>query len=85
MNWTPDCEKMIWTENELAGNSSDFGGMKKRSIKYYKICENTSESVLLTILELCNITFSNLYLLLNFDIGAIFAKLNVSQAHFAVL
>ena len=49
--------------------------IKKRLIKYYKICENTSESLLQTILELCNITFNNLYLLLNFDLGANFCKI----------
>ena len=29
MNWTPDCKKMIWTENKLAQNQSYFGGNQK--------------------------------------------------------
>ena len=37
--------------------------------------KNTSESVLQTMLELCNITFNNLYLLLNFDLGGNFCKI----------
>ena len=48
---------------------------QKRLIKYYQICKNTSESVLQTILKLCNITFTKLYLLLNFDQGANFCKI----------
>ena len=36
--------------------------------------ENTSESVLQTLLELCNITLNNLYLLLKFNLGANFCK-----------
>ena len=62
---------MIWTEVELARNPSS-GGNKKCLIN---ICENTSESVLQTILEFYNIHFNNLYLLLNPNLGASFCKI----------
>ena len=66
---------MIWTENKIVRNPSDFDGNQKSLIKYYSICEKTSESGLQTILELCNITLNNLYLLVNCDLGANFCKI----------
>ena len=67
---------MIWTENELARNLSDFEGNQETLNQILlSSCENTSESVLQTILELCNMTSIFLYLPLIFKLGANFYKI----------
>ena len=35
MNWNPDCNKMVWTENKLARNPSNFE-------RKFEILEQTS-------------------------------------------